>query len=64
MNHFAYALALALLLVGGCSSSTEDRKEARKEVVDSVHQPLDKAKGVEQQILDNAAEQRKQVDDL
>ena len=61
-----YSISLLLLtsLLTGCSSSTEDDKQKQKEVVDAIHRPLDKAKAVEQQILDNAAEQRKQVDDF
>ena len=63
MRYLINVLVLTSLLTS-CSSSTEDDKQSQKEVVDAVHQPLDKAKAVEQQIFDNAAEQRKQVDDL
>ena len=63
MKHLITVLALATLSIA-CSSSSEDSKEADKEVADAVHQPLEKAKGVEQQIFENAAKQRRQVDDL
>ena len=55
---------ISLMLLVGCSSSTDEREKERKEIVDSVHEPLDKAKGLEQQILDNASDQRKQLDDM
>ena len=63
MRYLINVLVLTSLLTS-CSSSTEDDKQSQKEVVDAVHQPLDKAKAVEQQIFDNTAEQLKQVDDF
>ena len=56
-----------LILLAACSSSNDEsasNKNERTAITEAVNQPLDKAKGVEQQILDNAAEQRKQADDL
>ncbi len=63
MKYRIGVVAMAIWLVA-CSSSNDDEREQRKEIVDAVHQPLDKAKSVEQIILDNDAEQRKQLDDL
>lgn len=63
MKPLIHVLMLAILLAG-CSSSNEDPKEAREEVVDAMHQPLEKAKDVEKQIFDSAEQQRKQADDL
>jgi len=61
---FLLNVLISLTLLVGCSSSTDEREKERKEIVDSVHEPLDKAKGLEQQILDNASDQRKQLDDM
>jgi len=58
-------LMISVLLIASfaaCSSSTEDTQ--KKQTVDAVHQPLEKAQAVEKQLLDRAAEQRKQADDL
>ena len=63
MRTLIHALRLGILL-SACSSSTEDKTQPQKDVVDSVQQPLDKAKGVEQQIFDSAEAQRKQAEDL
>jgi len=57
---------ISILLMAGlsaCSSSSEESKQAEKQVVDAVHQPLEKAKDVEKQIFEHDAEQRKQADD-
>ncbi|MDD2758705.1 MAG: hypothetical protein PHH11_00265 [Methylomonas sp.] len=62
MKRLISVLIMAMLLTA-CSSSS-DEKEREKEVVDAVHQPLEKAKDVEQQIFDSDARQRKQMDDL
>ena len=63
MKYLISALLLTTFLAG-CSSSAEDNQQPQRKPAKAVHQPLDKAKGVEQQILDNAAEQRKQIDGL
>jgi hypothetical protein len=66
MKSLFASIALLILLLA-CSSSNDEGtndKDNRKAVTDAVHQPLDKAKAVEQEILDNAAARRKQVDDL
>jgi len=62
MKHLMMASVFLCLSVA-CTPSDEVVEE-QKQVVDSVHQPLDKAKGLEQQVLDNATTQRKQIDDL
>ncbi len=61
MKHFPISLLLASLLVA-CSPGED--KPAQTEVVEAVQQPLDKAKGVEQQIMEGAEAQRKQADEL
>ena len=63
MKYWISASILAMLLAG-CSSSSDDEKERRKDIVDALRQPLEKAKAVEQKIFDSDAEQRKQLDDL
>lgn len=50
------------LIVAACSS--EERQEERKKIVEDIHQPLNKAKAVEQQILDSAANQLHQIDQI
>lgn len=63
MRTLIHALMLGILL-SACSSSTEDKTQTQKDVVDSAQQPLDKAKGVEQEIFDSAEAQRKQAEGL
>ena len=67
MNYPVIAILLAALLAA-CSSSTdeeEDKVTAKtQEIENAIHEPLDKAKAAEEQILDNADLQRKQMDDL
>ncbi|WAR44801.1 hypothetical protein [Methylomonas rapida] len=63
MRTLIHALMLAPVLTA-CSSATEDQKNNQKAVVDAVQQPLDKAKDVERQLLDNAEARRKQMDDM
>ncbi len=61
---YRISVLVMTILLAACSASNEDEKEQRKEIVDAVHQPLEKAKAVEQIILDGDAEQRKQMDDM
>jgi hypothetical protein len=63
MRTLIHALMLATVLTA-CSSATEDQTNNQKAVVDAVQQPLDKAKDVERQLLDNAEARRKQMDDM
>lgn len=63
MRILIHALMLATVLTA-CSSATEDQTNNQKAVVDAVQQPLDKAKDVERQLLDNAEARRKQMDDM
>ena len=63
MKYLVTAVSLAMMLAA-CSSSTDESDTAakNKSVVNTVEQPLEKAKAVEQEILDNAELQRKQID--
>jgi len=63
MRTLIHALMLATVLTA-CSSGTEDQTNNQKAVADAVQQPLDKAKDVERQLLDNAEARRKQMDDM
>lgn len=65
MNYPVIAILLAALLPA-CSSPTDEDKVTAKthEIENAIHKPLDKAKAAEEQILDNADLQRKQMDDL
>lgn len=57
---------VVLSFLVACSSSSNDNSgeadESHKALYDAVNQPLEKAKGVERQLLDNAEQQRKQLD--
>ena len=66
MNYSKIAILLAILLPACSSSTDEDKTTATKtqEIENAIHEPLDKAKAAEEQILDNADLQRKQMDDL
>jgi uncharacterized protein YcfL len=56
---------LTTLLIAGCSSSNDSEVSgSNKEIVNNIHQPLEKANAVEQEILDRAEMQRKQMEDL
>lgn len=66
MKDLLIATAL-LLLLSACTSSDEEAsadKESHKVLYNAVNQPLEKAKGVEQEILDNAEQQKKQMEDF
>ncbi len=58
-------VVMVLSCLMACSSSNEgdsDESKSHKALYDAVNQPLEKAKGVERQLLDNAEQQRKQLD--
>lgn len=56
---------MTTLLIAGCSSSNDSEVSgSNKEIVNNIHQPLEKANAVEQEILDRAEMQRKQMEDL
>ena len=57
-------LCVSVLLLGGCSGKeTEpEAKGGQKELYKSVNAPLQKAKGVEDQVLQQAEEQKQQID--
>lgn len=63
MKYLVIAISLAMMLAA-CSSSTNESATAakNKSMVNAVQQPLEKAKAVEQEILDHAELQRKQID--
>jgi hypothetical protein len=66
MKNVLTGLAL-LILSTACSSSKDETapdNQQHRALYNAVNQPLDKAKDVERQILDNAAEQKKQADNL
>ncbi len=58
-------LILIAMLASACTSSDETVLTANKqEMTNNIHQPLEKAKAVEQEILDNAEMQKKQLEAL
>jgi hypothetical protein len=63
-------IVTGLVLIGlltACSSSGEDNSgenQQHKALYNSVNQPLDQAKGVEQQILEGAEERRRHAEGL
>lgn len=66
MKIVSSSLALAALLAG-CSSSNEEtapKHVQHQELYKAANEPLEKAKGAEQQIFDSAAEQQKQAEGL
>lgn len=64
MKNLITVLVLAMLSMACSSSSTENKQEEANDLADAGHQPLDKAKAVEQQIFDSAAQQRREIDGL
>lgn len=64
-------LMLATSLLAGCSPGSNPESDAQKPkispedqaLLNSVKKPLDEARQVEQQIMDAAAAQRKQIDE-
>lgn len=59
--------ATLIMLLAACSSSSDESsadKASHKALYNAANQPLEKAKGVEQEILDNAEQQKKQMEDL
>lgn len=55
-------LALCLTACSGNEDSASESKQVTKTVIDPQLKALEKAKGVEQQLLDAAEQQRKQID--
>lgn len=57
---------MVLSFLAACSSSSNENsgetEASHKALYDAVNQPLEKAKGIERQLLDNAEQQRKQLD--
>lgn len=65
MVRFGYMLIVLVLCLPACSDNDESSssaKESKKTIIDPQLQALEKAKGVEQQLLDAAEQQRKLID--
>ena len=65
MIRFNYSLIVFALCVSACSDSednTSSVKQSNKTFIDPQLQALEKAKGVEKQLLDAADQQRKLID--
>ena len=65
MIRFSYLLFVLMLGVSACSdndNASSQSKEPIKTVIDPQLKALEKAKGVEQQLLDAAEQQRKLID--
>ncbi|WP_157200494.1 hypothetical protein [Methylomonas lenta] len=59
--------ATLLMLLVACSSSNDEssaNQESHKALYNAANQPLEKAKAVEQEILEHAEQQKKQMEDL
>lgn len=52
----------SIILLVNCSDNEAQNSASKKTVIDNQLQAMEKAKGVEQQILDSAAKQREQID--
>lgn len=66
MSPFLTTLSVCLLLAA-CNtqqSATSDAATPEQSVTQTIHQPLEKAKGVEQLLLDKAEEGKQQADGL
>lgn len=59
-------IATLIALLTACTSSEEANaeKEPHKALYNAADQPLEKAKKVEKEILDNAEQQKKQMEDF
>ncbi|NJD05956.1 MAG: hypothetical protein FIA97_05600 [Methylococcaceae bacterium] len=57
-------ICVSVLLLGGCSGKEPEPevKGGQKELYKSVNAPLEKAKGVEDRILQQAEDQKQQID--
>ncbi len=65
MIRFSALLIMLALCLTACSEnedSPSESKQVTKTVIDPQLKALEKAKGVEQQLLDAAEQQRKQID--
>lgn len=65
MVRFVYILTVLVLCLPACSNNDDtssSAKESKKTFIDPQLKALDKAKGVEQQLLDAAQQQRKLID--
>ncbi|HLF96151.1 MAG TPA: hypothetical protein VI457_03325 [Methylococcaceae bacterium] len=55
---------LAGLMLGACSSSSDpEPAERNKALTKAVHEPLDQAKALEQQLQEQAEANRKKIDE-
>ena len=65
MVGYGYMLIVLVLCLPACSdndnASSSNAKESKKTIIDPQLQALEKAKGVEQQLLDAAEQQRKLI---
>ena len=62
-----FILSVLLAMLGSAYSKSNEAELAsssNKQMASDVHQPLEKAKAVEQEILNNAEMQRKQMENL
>lgn len=64
MNPLIWAILITMLIPACSSSNDSEASASNEEIVNNIHQPLEKAKAVEQEILDNAEMQRKRMEDL
>ncbi len=55
-------IIFSVIFLTSCSDNGTQNSESKKTVIDSQLRALDKAKGVEQDILDSVAKQREQID--
>ena len=63
MNRFAiYFAAFLLMLLVSCSENESGESTSNKTVIDNQLRALEKAKNVEQQILESAAKQKERID--
>lgn len=64
MHPFILSVLLAMLGSAYSKSNEAELASSNKQMASDVHQPLEKAKAVEQEILNNAEMQRKQMENL
>lgn len=64
MHPFILSVLLAMLGSAYSKSNEAELATSNKQMASDVHQPLEKAKAVEQEILNNAEMQRKQMENL
>lgn len=66
MSRLQIAVLLSMLLTA-CNAQQPDHAETaeqRQPLTEAVHAPLEKAKGVEQMLMEQAEEQKKQAEGL